>query len=792
MERGVGDGVERREDPALLTGTASFLDDLTGQHLTHAAVCRSRYAHAMLEGIETEPALELEGVHAVFTATDLASAGIAGSIPVATSLPNPPDSTVRIRQDVVVPHRPLLAKNRVRYQGQPLAIVIADDRYVAHEAVDRIEVSYDREEAVVHPDKALEDGAPIVHDEAPNNVAFDWSVGDPEAVDAAFQSAAHTVRIERSHQRMIGTSLEPRGALARMRSDRLEVAISTQIPHMHQFLLSHVLEIPASRIRVWTPDTGGGFGVKSKYYPEEVLTAWCARELGRPVKWQNTRTASFLSDAVGRAHVGEAEMALDENGTVLAVRVDDRKDLGAFVQRGAPAVNTSSYATLLSSQYAIPYIHCRIRGVFTTATPTDAYRGSSRPEGAYVIERLMDEAASELDIDPVELRRRNLIPADAFPYQTPVLATYDSGDYQTAMDLMLDRLDYDSWRERQAELREKDRYLGIGLACFVEPAGSSPVGGTGGVGVEPAHIESSKIGFYPDGTVLAYCGTSDQGQGHETTYAQILADELGVDADDIEILEGDTDQLNHGVGTHSSRSVIMAGSSLVESAHKVIDRARPIAARQLEVDPADVEFADGSFQVAGAPDRSITLPAVAREAHYATDLPEGVEPGLDATTYYASSGVTFPFGTHAAVVEVDPATGEVTIEEYVAVDDCGVQINPRLVEGQLHGGIAQGIGQALYEGAVYDESGTLLTGSLQDYALPRAGHLPDMKLDHTETPSPLNPLGAKGTGEAGTVGAPIAILNAVLDALRPFDVDHLDLPITPERVWRAIDRSDHS
>ena len=781
----IGDSIARREDPALVSGNATYLDDLSDRGMLHMAVLRSQYGHARIESVDASAAEAREDVVAVFTAEDVERSGVPGVIPPGTSLPSNEHTT--IRQELVVPDRPLLAGDRARYQGQPIAVVLAEDRYVAHDAVGDVEVDYDRLDAVTDPDETISGDAVTIHEEAPDNLAYDWAVGDEAAVDAAFEAADHVVGIQRDRQRMVGNPIEPRGAFARYEKGKLDVALSSQIPHMHQHLLSLALGLPQSRIRVWTPDVGGGFGIKGKYYPDEVMAAWAAWQLERPVKWQATRTESFESDCQGRGHGGEAEMALDSDGSVLAVRVDDRKDLGAFVQRAAPSASTGSYATLLSSQYAIPDIHCRIRGVFTNTVPTDAYRGSGRPEGTYVIERLMHEAATELGVDPAELRRRNLIPADAFPYETPVLAVYDSGDYETALDMLLESVEYDELRERQAALREEGRYLGIGLACFVEPAGSGPVSGPrAGAGSEPPHAESSSVRFYPDGSVVGYAGTADFGMGHGTTYAQILADTLGVDIDDVEIREGDTDQVSSGTGSHSSRSVIMAGNSLARSAEKVIEQARPIAARRLEVTEDDLEFESGEFRVTGAPERAVHVTDVARDAFGGANLPEGTEPGLDATTYYSAEGRTFPYGSHAAVVEVDPETGEVTIERYAAVDDCGVQINPTLVEGQVEGGIVQGIGQALLEGAVYDDTGTLVTGSLQDYAMPRAESVPELEVGHLETPSPRNPLGVKGTGESGTVGAPTAVLNAVLDALEPFGVETLSMPMTPERIWKAV------
>jgi carbon-monoxide dehydrogenase large subunit len=783
----IGKEIARREDPDLVTGKSSYLDDLTAPNVGYMAILRSQHAHARLADVDTSAAEQADSVVGVFTAADLEASGVPGTIPVGTSLSGVGSESVTLNRELVVPDRPLLAGDRVRYQGQPVAVVVAEERYAAADAAELIDVEYDRLDAVTHPDDALANDAPQLHAEAPGNLAFDWELGDAEAVDEAFEAADHTVSTTRDHQRVIGNSIEPRGALATYRKGRLSITMSTQIPHMHQTMVARVLGMPESRVHVDVPDIGGGFGIKSKYYPGEVLAGWAAMQVDRPVKWTATRSESFLSDCQGRAHVNEAELAVDDDGSIVALRVDDRKDLGAFLQRGAPAVNTGSFATLLSSMYEVPQVHCRIRGLFTNQVPTDAYRGSSRPEGCFVIERLMDEAARELGMDPAALRQQNMIPADAFPYETPNVATYDSGDYEPAFERLLEMMDYEELRDRQAELREDGRYLGIGITCFVEPAGSSPIGGSElDDSREPAHVESGKVTFYPDGSVVGYVGTSDQGQGHRTTYAQILADELGVDYDDIEIREGDTDHAGSGVGAHSSRSVIMGGSALVESARETVDRARSIAARQLEADPEDVEFEDGEFHVSGAPGRTVDIQTVARHAYEGVNLPAGTDPGLGANSYYASEGTTFPFGCHMAVVEVDPDTGEVDLETYGAVDDCGVQINPTLVEGQIEGGVVQGIGQALLEGAVYDDNGTLVTGSFQDYAMPRAESVPDIHLDETETPSPLNPLGVKGVGEAGTVGSPTAITNAILDALEPFGVETLAMPMTPERVWSAL------
>lgn len=783
----IGAHAERLEDPGLLKGSTPFVNDLSEPRMAHAAILRSQYGHAEIVDIDISGAVEHDSVIAVYTGDDIADSDIPGTIPFQFTPPESDDPDVRTntRKELVVPPRPLLAQEKVRYAGQPVALVIATDRYDARDALDLIDVTYDRLDAVVHPSDALAEDAAALHDEAPDNLAFDWEVGEEAAIEEVFDDAPNVVEITRDNQRLIGNPIEPRGALATYDSGngRLDVRMGTQAPHLHRRLFSAALGLSEERIRVSAPAVGGGFGVKGKWFPGEVLAGWASMETGRPVKWIATRSESFLSDNQGRGFDSVAELALDDDGTILGLRVHTLKDLGAFIARAGVVVGTGSYAKLLSGQYTIPEIYCRVQGVFTNMTPTDAYRGSGRPEAVYVVERLISRAADELGIDPAEIRRRNFIQPDEFPYDTPVMAVYDSGDYGTAFDRALELLDYEEVRERQKDLREEGRYLGIGFSCFVEHAGASPPAGEGDT---PAMSESARVAFTPSGTVTAACGTSDVGQGHRTSYTQILADKLGIPSEDIQIEQGDSGLLPHGTGSFGSRSAIMGGNAIAECAEKIIERGRELAAHKLEATPEDIDFEDGEYFVSGAPDRSLSISAIAGQAYSGVDLPEDFEPSLQASTVYASEGYTYPFGAHAAVVEIEVETGDIDLVKYVAVDDCGVQINPEIVEGQVIGGTVQGIGAALFEGAVYNDTGTLVTASFQDYTMPRANNVPDIETDHTVTPSPANALGVKGTGESGTIGAPAALVNAAVDALSPFGVDHLKMPLTPETLRDAV------
>ncbi|UIP00453.1 xanthine dehydrogenase family protein molybdopterin-binding subunit [Halobaculum sp. CBA1158] len=777
----LGSAIERREDPALITGDAEYTDDIQLADMAHMSVVRSRYGHARIEGVDTSDAEEMPGVIGVYTHDDLHREDTPGGgsfeLPVGWLLPSLNN----------VSH-PVLAEDHVRYQGDAIAVVVAEDRYQAADAATAVDVDYDRLDAVTNPDEALGEDAPALHDDAEGNVAFDWEIGDEEKTAEAFESAAHTTSIDITNQLVIPNAMEPRAAVADYSpgTDELDVFMTTQNPHLHRLLMSGVIGHPEHKLSITAPEVGGGFGSKIHHYGDEALVSWCSKLLERPVKWTATRSETYLTDAPGRGHETDAEIAMNDDGDVIGLRVDTRANLGAYLSTFAPAVPTYLYGTLLSGQYDIPAIYGHVTGAYTNVPPVDAYRGAGRPEASFLVERLMNRAANEIGMDPVEFRKRNFVPDDAFPYETEVAVVYDSGEYEKPMNEALDLLDYENFRERQREAREEGRYLGIGFSCYIEACGLAPSELAGQLGAQAGLWESSLVRFHPSGTVTAFCGTSGHGQGHATTYAQIVANELGIDYDDVDIVEGDTDEIPHGMGTYGSRSAAVGGSSLVKSARKVVDKAKEIAAHQLEADPDDLEFEGGEFRVAGAPDRAIGIQDVAQQAYLAHDMPEDTEPGLEATSFYDPDNFVFPFGTHAAIVEVDPETGEIDFEKYVAVDDVGNQINPKIVEGQVHGGVAQGVGQALYEGAEYDDNGTLLTGSMQDYAVPKAEHVPEMTTESTVTPSPHNPLGVKGVGEAGTIAAPQAIVNAVSDALEPFGVDGVEMPMTPERVWNAV------
>ena len=756
----VGRPMERREDPALLSGRADFVDDRQPPGCAHLAIHRSQYAHATVEAIDTAPVAEMDGVIAVYTWADLANAGVPGVLPVTSDL-----------VDAAVPGHPVLARDRVRYQGQPIAAVVATDRSTARDAAEAVAISYERRDAVTDPVAALEPNAPTLFEAAPDNVALDWTVGDRDAVETAMDAADHVVERDLRNNRLLPSAIEPRAALARYdhAADQLTVEMTSQAPSRHRHKLARTLGRPERAIRVIAPAVGGGFGHKGHHHPGEALAAFAATDLARPVKWVATRSENFLAGAHAREHRTTARLAFDDDGRFRALAVDTTAGLGAYALGAAPNLPTHVYAGLLSGQYAIPAIHAHVVAAYTTTAPVHSYRGAGRPEAIYVLERLVNAAASELDVDPADLRRRNLIPADAFPYETAVGSVYDSGEYERALETVLDAVDYAAVRDDRRP-DAAGRYRGVGLGSYVESTGGG--------------FESGVVRVHPDGGVTVYAGTHDHGQGHGTTYAQVVADALGIPPADVSVVDGDTGQVPHGTGTFGSRSAIMGGNAIAESAEKVLEQAREIAAGRLEVAPADVAYADGTFRVAGAPDRSVGFGEVAATA-YGGDLPAGLDPGLEATTFYRAPDRSYTFGTHAAVVAVDPETGDLDIERYVAVDDCGDRINPRIVEGQVHGGVAQGLGQALQEHARYDDGGNLVTATFQDYAMPRASHLPSVETDFTVTPSPRNPLGVKGIGEAGTIAAPPAVVNAVLDALAPLGVTALDMPLTPETIWRA-------
>ncbi len=776
-ERLFGASVKRVEDARFITGRGVYTDDVTLPGTTYAAFVRSPFAHARIRAIDSSAATAMAGVRAVYTGQQLTSGGVNG-IPVGWLLPG-----------LKTPARPPIAADVARFVGDAVAVVIADSPYTARDAVDLVQVDYEELPAVVDGPAAIASGAPAVHEEAPDNVAFAWTIGDADATEAALARAKTVVRQRMVNQRLIANAIEPRASLASYNpaTDELTLYVTSQNPHVHRLIMgAFVLGVPEHKFRVIAPDVGGGFGSKIFIYPEEVVVSWVTKQLRVPVKWTAERRESFMTDAQGRDHVSDAEMGFDENGKITAFRVNTVANLGAYLSLFGPAVPTYLYATLLSGEYAIPAIHCAVNGVFTNTTPVDAYRGAGRPEACYLIERMMDLSARALQMDPAELRRRNFVAADAFPYQTPVALAYDSGNYEPALDRALQMVGYKEFRAEQERARKEGRLVGIGLSSYIEACGVAPSQVVGSLGAQAGLWESGTVRVHATGKVTVLTGSHSHGQGHETTFAQLVADELGLGVEDVEVVHGDTGRVPMGMGTYGSRSGAVGGTAIHMSVQKIIEKGKKIAAHLLEAAPEDIEFRDGSFSVRGAPGSAKALPEISLAAYLAHNLPPGLEPGLEETSFFDPSNFTYPFGTHVAVVEVDRDTGATTLQRYIAVDDVGHVINPMIVDGQLHGGIAQGVAQALWEQAVYDDNGQPLTGSLMDYAMPKADQLPMYETDRTVTPSPVNPLGIKGAGEAGTIASTPAVANAVMDALAPLGITHIDIPLTPARVWQAI------
>jgi len=777
VERLVGKAIRRREDPRFLTGRGTFTDDVRLPGTQHAFFVRSSLAHARVVNIDASRALAHSGVRAVFTGKDLSDGGV-NPIPVGWLLPG-----------LKTPDFRAIAVDEVRHAGEAVAVVVAESAAIARDAAELVRVDYEELPVVVDAVAALLPGAPQVHLSAPDNRCFHWEIGDKARTEAALRGAAKVVRTRLVNQRLIANAIEPRASLASYQpaTDELTLWVTSQNPHVHRLIMgAFVLGLPEQRFRVIAPDVGGGFGSKIFVYPEEVAVAWLAKKLGVPVKWTAQRSESFLSDAQGRDHVSEVEMGFDTAGKVAGLRVKTVANLGAYLTLFAPCVPTYLYGTLLNGLYDFPAIHCEVDGVFTNTVPVDAYRGAGRPEACYLLERTMDIAARELRLDPAELRRKNLIPKERFPFQTQVALTYDSGNYAPALARALQMVGYERFRAEQAEARKKGQYLGLGLSCYIEACGLAPSQVVGSLGAQAGLYESATVRVHPTGKVTVLTGSHTHGQGHETTFSQLVADTLGIPMTDVEIVHGDTGRIPFGMGTYGSRSGAVGGTAIHLGLQKIIDKGRALAAYLLEAAPDDVEFKGGRFSVKGSPDRGKTFAEVSLAAYLAHKMPAGMEPGLETTTFYDPSNFTYPFGTHIAVVEVDVETGRTNLLRYVAVDDVGNVINPMIVDGQLHGGIAQGVAQALWEWASYDEAGQLTTGSLMDYGLPRADQLPSFETDRTVTPSPVNPLGVKGAGEAGAIASTPAVANAVMDALSPFGITHLDLPLTPQKVWKAV------
>ena len=771
----VGSRIKRREDPRLIMGRGTYVDDIQLPRMTYAAILRSPYAHARIRSINVDKAKALPGVVAVMTGADLQGK----NVPCGWTLP-----------DMKVAPHPALAVGKVRYTGDAVAVVVAEERYIARDALDLIEVDFEPLPVVVDAEKAIQPGAPQLHDEVPNNTTFVWKVGGGD-IDKAFREAEVVVKERIVNQRLIPNAIEPRGMVAQYTpgSGDLILWTATQIPHLVRLLLSMVIGIPEHKVRVIAPEVGGGFGSKLYLYPEEVIVATLAKTTGRPVKWIEERRENYVATTHGRDQVQYVEVAAKRDGTITGLRVKSIANMGAYLSTFAPGIPTILFGLMLAGNYRIPNIACEVTGVHTNTTLVDAYRGAGRPEATYLVERAVDLTARELGMDPAEIRRRNFVPANAFPHTTATGVTYDSGNYQPTLDKALEIAGYQQLRQEQERLRQEGKYLGIGVATYVEICGMAPSQVLGAVGAGAGGWESATVRVHPTGKVTLYSGASSHGQGHETAFAQIVGDGLGIPLEDVEVVHGDTAQVQFGIGTFGSRSAAVGGMAAVMSVNKIEEKAKKIAAFLLEAAEADLVFESGQFFVKGTPGRGITIQQVAFAAYVPHKYPTGLEPGLEATSFYDPSNFTWPFGSHVAVVEVDPETGVIKLRRYIAVDDCGRVINPLLVDGQIHGGLAQGIAQALFEEAVYDENGQLISGSLMDYAVPKADDLVNFELDRTETPSPVNALGVKGIGEAGTIASSAAIVNAVVDALAPLGVKHLDMPLKPERVWQAIQQA---
>jgi carbon-monoxide dehydrogenase large subunit len=766
---GIGQPVRRVEDRRFLTGRGTYIDDLARPRQAYAYMLRSPHAHARIGAVDTTAAAAAPGVLAVLTGEDVAADGL-GPIPCLGGLTNRDGSTPP------TPARPAMVHDRVRHVGDTVAMVVAESLAAARDAAELIEVGYDPEPGVVETAHALDPGQPQVWDEVPGNLAFDWGVGDQAAVERAMAGARHRVGLELVNNRIVVNSMEPRGAIGEydMGEDAYTLWSSTQGSHLLRYQLAEsIFKIPENRVRVVTQDVGGGFGMKAFLYPEHILVLWAAKKLGRPVKWTPERSDAFMTDTHGRDNLTRLELALDDELRFLGLKVTTIANMGAYLSNFAPEIPTNSGGVMFSGVYAIPAIHVAVKGVFTHTVPIDAYRGAGRPEAAYAIERLIDLAARRLGVAPQELRRRNFIKPGAMPYATPLGLTYDSGDFARNMEDALAAADATGFPGRRDEARRRGRWRGLGHAVYIEQSGMPP-------------DEFAELRFDPSGTLTILMGTQSSGQGHQTAYAQLAAERLGLALDHIRVVQGDTAAIGFGRGTGGSRSLPVGGASLDNAAQKLIAKGRHIAAHLLEAAEADLDFSDGVFRIAGT-DREVGIEAVARAAFNPASLPADVEPGFAESGHFTPPAPTFPNGCHVCEVEIEPETGHVDIVRYLVVDDFGTVVNPLLLKGQVQGGVAQGVGQAMLERTVFDpETGQLVTGSFTDYCLPRAEDLPAIEFAYNVVPCRTNPLGLKGAGEAGAIGAPPALINAIVDALAPLGVEHVDMPVTPERLWQTI------
>ena len=784
----IGKSVKRIEDKRFITGKGTYTDDIILPGMTYAYILRSPYAHARIKNIDYSDALKSEGVVAIFTGKDIAATGIVG-VPTGWVV------NFKNGDPMVEPPHPLLVHDKVKHVGDGIAVVIADTREQAKDAADLIEVDYEVLPAVADAKRAAQADAPLVHDGQKSNLCFDWELGNPKAeVDEALANSAHVTKMEFKNQRVVPNAMEPRSYIGHYDnvSDKYTLYTSTQNPHLIRLLMcAFVLGIPEHKVRVLSKDVGGGFGSKIYHYAEEALVTWASKQINRPIKWTSDRSEAFISDAHGRDHITTAEMGFDAEGKITALRIDTYANLGAYLSTFAPAVPTWLHGTLLQGLYTTPKIHIDLKAVFTHTVAVDAYRGAGRPEATFLLERIIDKAAREMGMDPADIRFKNFIPpfdgVQQPGYQTQVALQYDSGNYHAVLERALEMVDYENFKKEQAEARANGKYLGLGISTYIEACGIAPSAVVGALGARAGLYETAQVRVQPTGKVSVFTGAHSHGQGHATTFAQVVADKLGIPMEDVDIVHGDSDAVAFGMGTYGSRSLAVGGSAIVKSVEKIIEKGAKIAAHKLEASVDDLEYAGGKYTVKGT-NRSIAFGDISLTAYVPHDYPQGLEPGMDFTSFYDPTNFTYPYGAHLAVVEVDAETGKVKVKRFIAVDDVGNVINPMIVEGQIHGGLAQGIGQALFEGAIYDDNAQLVNGSYMDYTMPRADDLPSFELDRTVTPCPHNPLGVKGAGEAGAIGSTPAVVNAVIDALSPFGVTDIEMPLTPERVWRAINQ----
>ena len=774
---GIGARVARKEDKRFITGKGRYTDDMAVPGMKHAHFVRSPHAHAKIKSIDTSAAEKMPGVIGILNGNQLAEDAV-GNLICGWMIHSKDGSPMNMGV-----WRPL-AQDRVRYVGDAVAIVVADTKAQARDAAEAVVVDYETLPVVTTAVEALKDGAPQLHPEAKNNLIYDWEIGDAAATDAAIASAAHVTEMKIINNRLVPNPMEPRAALGVYDAgdDHFTLWTTSQNPHVARLVLSAFYNVaPENKLRVIAPDVGGGFGSKIYIYPEEIVCLWASKRTGVPVKWNSDRTEAFLTDAHGRDHVSTIKMAFDANNKITGFKVDTIANLGAYMSLFSSSVPTYLYATLLSGQYNIPAIHANVRTVYTNTVPVDAYRGAGRPEATYLLERVMETAARELGVTPAELRQNNFI--RAFPHQTPVIMCYDAGDYDASLNAAMKAADYAGFPARKAEAKSRGKLRGIGMSCYIEACGIAPSAAVGSLGAGVGLWESAEVRVNAVGTIEVLTGSHSHGQGHETTFAQLVAERFGVGIDTVSIVHGDTDKVQMGMGTYGSRSGAVGMSAIVKALDKVELKAKKLAAHLMEADESDIVIENGELKVAGT-DKSVPWFQMALAAYTAHNMPEGMEPGLKEGAFYDPSNFTFPAGCYICEVEVDPETGKTEVIQFVAADDFGKIINPMIVEGQVHGGLAQGIGQALLEGAHYDpETGQLLTASYMDYTMPRADDLPSFQVSTTETACPSNPLGIKGCGEAGAIGSPPALINAITDAIGNND---LTMPATPQRVWAAL------